>query len=630
MVKWIWRLLGFVAVLIVVAVGGLFLLPKDRLGAVVSDQLTSQLGRDVSLGAVSVSVWPVLGVDARDVRIANADWAGDQPMFTAQRAAFGVDPVDALQGRLTFRSIEAEAPQVRLQQNADGQANWQLGGTSGDGEPGALPVVTLDRLQITGGTLSIDTPGQSLTLRDADLTLRWPNRAGPAQLTARVTPYDGPLAIDATISNPRTLMAGGAVPVELTLSTPGGEIRFSGPAGTAPEAQGTLTLDLSNTTSAAAALGQPGLALPAGLGQTLAGSAQITYTRDAQLALREAALTSGSNTLALNADITLSGKPFVNAVLQTDALDLSGLSSSDTPSTQGWSTTPIDASALSSINGTIALLTDALTLGPLSFTTTRALLTIDNARAVFDLRQLSGYDGTLSGEFVLNNRSGLSVGGDLAFGGIELQPLLTDAIGIERLSGPTDGRLQFLGSGQSMAAIMASLSGDGLLRAGPGVIAGLDLDQILAGSSQSGTTIFDQATASFTIAKGVLRNDDLLLRLPRIQASGEGRIDLGQRSLDYLLTPFSTTARGGQGLAVPVRIKGPWSGPGITIDAAEALNQNFAREREALETEARDRVNTAISDRLGVTVEEGQSVEDALQQKLADEAQKGLQNLLNR
>ena len=629
--KWIWRSLSFFAVLIVVALGGLFLLPKDRLGTIVADQLTSQLGRPVSLGAVTVSLWPVLGVDARDVRIANADWAGGQPLFSARRAAFGVDPVDALRGRLTFRSVEAQAPVIRLQQHADGQANWQMGGGApGDTEAGELPIITLDRFDITGGTLSLETPDQSLTLQEADVTLRWPDRAGPARLTAQVKPFDAPIAIDATISRPRTLLAGGAVPIELALSTPGGDIRFTGPAGIAPEAQGRLTLDLADTTAAATALGQTGLSLPAGLGQQLTGTVDVTYTRDARLALRNGTLSSGANTVTVAADVTLTGTPFVNAQLQADALDLAGLSSGDNAPNDGWSTTRIEASALGSFDGTIALLTDALTLGPLEFTTTRALLAVDTSRAVFDLRQLSGYDGTLTGEFVLNNRSGLSVGGDLAFGGIALQPLLTDALGIKRFSGPADGRLQFLGSGQSIAAIMASLSGEGLLRAGPGVISGLDLDQILAGGAQTGTTIFDQATSSFTIAKGVLRNDDLLLQLPRIKASGEGRIDLGQRSLDYLITPFSTEARGGQGLAVPVRVKGPWSGPQITIDAAEALNQNFTREREALETEARDRVNTAIEERLGVTVDKGQSVEDALQQKLQDEAKKGLLNLLNR
>ncbi len=55
------------------------------------------------------------------------------------------------------------------------------------------------------------------------------------------------------------------------------------------------------------------------------------------------------------------------------------------------------------------------------------------ARAVFDIRQLAAYGGSVTGQFVVNGRGGLSVGGDLALKGIDMQALMQDVSGWNRL-----------------------------------------------------------------------------------------------------------------------------------------------------------------------------------------------------
>ena len=42
--RWIFRLLGLVVVLVAVAIGTLFLIPTDRIGAIVSDQFAECFG----------------------------------------------------------------------------------------------------------------------------------------------------------------------------------------------------------------------------------------------------------------------------------------------------------------------------------------------------------------------------------------------------------------------------------------------------------------------------------------------------------------------------------------------------------------------------------------------------------
>ena len=73
--------------------------------------------------------------------------------------------------------------------------------------------------------------------------------------------------------------------------------------------------------------------------------------------------------------------------------------------------------------------------------------------------------------------------------------------------------------------------------------------------------VFDSLTATFNVDKGNLYNNDLLLKLPVISATGEGRVGIGARDIDYLFTPKTGGAEVAGGIVIPVRISGPWSDP---------------------------------------------------------------------
>ena len=73
----------------------------------------------------------------------------------------------------------------------------------------------------------------------------------------------------------------------------------------------------------------------------------------------------------------------------------------------------------------------------------------------------------------------------------------------------------------------------------------------------------------------------------------------------------------------------PWSNPRIPPDLEKAIDLNFKEERarleqrleeerEALEAQANDEVNRILEKELGVTRQEGQSVEDAIRDRAAD------------
>jgi AsmA protein len=351
------------------------------------------------------------------------------------------------------------------------------------------------------------------------------------------------------------------------------------------------------------------------------------------VALRDGTLALDGNAIGMAADIDLRAKPRINARINASKLDLSALSGeagSPDVAPQGWPKAPIDASFLGTADGELALVAEKILLGGYEFDQTRALITLDNSRAVFDLRELRAFNGLITGQVVLNNRTGLSARADLAFAEVELEPLLKQTLGTNRIGGPAEGSLSLLTSGISLHELVAQLDGTAFLRAGPGRISGIDLDKALTGSVSGGTTVFDQAVGTFSIENGVVRTSDVQANLPRLRATAQGRIDLPPKTLDVLFTVLAPEAREGQGLAVPIRVKGPWNEPQIRVDASVVVDRNFSAERDKLKARTEEKLNDALQDRLGVTVKEGQTVGDSLRQSLEERAVRGLQDLLGR
>ena len=177
---------------------------------------------------------------------------------------------------------------------------------------------------------------------------------------------------------------------------------------------------------------------------------------------------------------------------------------------------------------------------------------------------------------------------------------------------------------------MRSLSGQGTVRMGRGTIEGIDLDDLLGSFDvQGGTTVFDAMTASFAIDGGVLRNSDLAMLLPNFEATGAGEVNLGAQTLDYTVTPKALRVNKDRGLAVPVRISGPWSDPRIRADVSAAIDLNFREERKRAEERVKRQAEEKLEEELGIVRQEGQSVEDAVKDRVEDKLKEELLRLFD-
>ena len=640
--RWIIRLFALLVLIATVIVVSVLMLPGERIARIAADQIEQATGRAVAMsGETKVSFYPVLGISTGPTTVANADWSDAGPMMQADSFKVGVEPSALFGGAIRITGLEAVNPRIVLERARDGRVNWELGveGVVPSGQSdGAAPAessqlsLTLDRALITGASLRYIDHGAGTTIayENMDFDLRWPSYTGEASFDVVVRPAGEDIRVTGTIARLDQLIEGAVSEINAVARTKGGEATFAGRARSLPQLDGVLKLRLDNTSAFLASLGQAAVDLPEGLGRAVTLDGRATLSESGRVSLRDMVLTLDQNRITGGVDVISGGaRPRIEAKLSAGALDLtaldtdsggeSGGSGGGTAVETGWSRAPIDASALGLADAEVAIAAESLDLGTFKFGKTRVVTTVDRARAVFSLQELNGYGGVVSGQFVANNRNGLSVGGDMTARDMDMERLLTDAAGITRFATRGDASLKFLGVGPSVDAIMNSLSGSLSVSSGRGVISGFDLDKLMrTGDGSGGTTVFDAMSASFAIQDGNMTGDDLRMSMPLAKATGKGRIGLGAQDINYTFTPSLLEGESRKGLAIPVRIKGPWRDPKIYPDLEEAIDLNFKEETKKLKEDARKEAEDFVAKELGVKPEEGQSLEDAVMKEVED------------
>lgn len=602
--RWLFRLMGLIVVLAILVVAGLFFIPTDRIATLAANRFEQATGRHMTIsGGVHATLWPQLGVRTGAVEIANAPWSKAGPMVKADGLSVGVDPMALLSGRVKVEQVVLDAPAIVLERSTSGAANWSLFG-SADGTSanagskaageGSLPPISIAKATIKGGTMIFvdDKTGQKVTVDGLNASLSMPDAAGPAKIALSAAINGQSVKVDAGVDKAAEALAGRATPVTLKASAGKSTIAFDGSVDPAKgSAKGTLDAALDDLPALFKAAGQAAPALPQGLGaKRILAKGTLDAGTSGKITLGKASLTLDDNALHGQLALALGGpRPMLTGALTGDKLDLSALgggatgakASADGKTSRGWSKAPIDASAAGRIDADLSLSAAAMDLGKLQLGKTSLKLSLKAGKLLVDIGRMTAYQGAISGRVAADVNNGLAVAADLSADKVALQPLLGDLAGFKRLI--TDGTLKakLSASGRSMDALMHSLSGSGSMALGKGELQGLDLVGMITHLDASymgpgAKTIFDSITGTFAIKAGVLKNDDLAFASPLLKASGKGAVGIGDKTLDYTVTPTALQGvAGSKGLTVPVKISGSWNAPKYGLDMQSAAGQKL-------------------------------------------------------
>ena len=302
--RWIVRIIMVLVVLVVAAIGLVFLLPAEKIGDLASDQLEKATGRKLTLsGSFRPTIFPVLGVKTGPLTISNADWASEPYMVSAQGASVGVGLSALLGGDIEVKRLILDTPVIHLERRADGVANWELSGgsdavttTGGSDNSSATGGITLDKGAITNGLLTYKdaTTQQNIVIEQINADFALPKSAAAAINGSAI--YNGRKAnIDLSVADLGKLLDGQVTNLSGSLAMGTMKAGLNGQAkvasGEAPLINGQYSFDLPDMASLQELTGAPlpetlkGVSKLSSKGTLMVSSAGINLTGDAAVTM---------------------------------------------------------------------------------------------------------------------------------------------------------------------------------------------------------------------------------------------------------------------------------------------------------------------------------------------------------
>jgi len=200
------------------------------------------------------------------------------------------------------------------------------------------------------------------------------------------------------------------------------------------------------------------------------------------------------------------------------------------------------------------------------------------------------YGGTLAGSLSADANGNRIALKELAQN-VAIGALLRDAAQKDVLDGRGNVTLDVQAAGGSVSALKKALAGSARVEMKDGAIKGVNLadsarnvksalgaKQSKPDSSQK--TDFSEMSASFKIAGGVARNDDLKAASPFLRLGGAGNLDIGNNAIDYLAKATLAATSKGQGgretanvagITIPVKLSGALDNPQWNVDYSALL-----------------------------------------------------------
>ena len=273
--------------------------------------------------------------------------------------------------------------------------------------------------------------------------------------------------------------------------------------------------------------------------------------------------------------------PGLNFDIEIDQLDLDKYAPQQgTPAAAGGAGADklIDLTALRALNASGKLRIGTLKASNVKASNVR--LEIKAAGGQMTVSPLSAnlYQGAMDGAVTVNAvQASPSFAIRQKLSGVAIGPLLKDLASKDLLEGKGTLNVDVRTSGATAGALKRALNGSAALNLRDGAVKGIDIARTIndakaklgslrgqqtQAADNTKKTEFSELSATFAINNGVAHNNDLLLKSPLLRVGGEGDINIGADSVNYLVKAAVVGTLTGQdgrgvneltGVTVPVR-----------------------------------------------------------------------------
>jgi AsmA protein len=309
--------------------------------------------------------------------------------------------------------------------------------------------------------------------------------------------------------------------------------------------------------------------------------------------------------------------PGIHFDIDIDQLDLDRYMPQQSAGAQKKPEQPFDLSGLKSLHANGTLRIGSLKASGVKATNVRLDVKANGGRVDVSPLAANLYQGTLSGALAINAAPAtpaFTVKQNL--NGISIGPLLKDLADKDLLEGRGNVALNVTAQGNTVTALKKALDGSAAVKLVDGAVKGIDIAATIRNAkARLGTlkgeqtqqsdakqkTDFSELSAAFKIKNGVAHNNDLSMKSPLLRLGGEGDINIGEDSLNYLVKASivgTIKGQGGQdlgdlkGVTVPVRVSGPLAAPSYKLDFS-------AMATEAIKQKAEEAIRGQLEKRLG-------------------------------
>lgn len=634
-------LIGIAALVVLVIVAALvvpFFVPTDTYKNQIAQQVKSATGRDLAIkGALGFSLLPNIELKVNDVAFANAPGAATKDMATFKSLLVQLKLMPLLSGNVEVDSFVLVEPIINLEVDKSGKPNWEFQpaaaakpaeigkpstAPSGPAAPAGDPMATLAKLKL--GDIRLEKgrisyadarTGDKQALDNVNVTISFPDIQSALAVNGNLTWRGKVVTLKTKVDKPSQLIVGKASPVNLSVDSEPVKLSFAGSLTNSNplQAGGDLKLDVPSVRELARWTGNPIQMKGTGLGPlNVAGKLAMAGNRisfsGATIAL-DAIRGKGDFAVATGAKV-----PTITARLDLEKLDVnpyigepqdSAAVSKETgkgpaapggpagqtaakPAQQGWSTDPIDVSALRSVNADVALSTGSLIYQKIQIGKSALKVALNGGKLNADLTEMALYNGNGKAQIVVDGSGAVpAINQTIELTNIDSFPLLRDAADMKRLEGKANAKYAISGHGRSQKEIVASLNGDGAVKFVDGAIRGVNIAAMVRnvssaflkqGFDEAQKTDFAELGGTFTIRNGLFETKDLAMQAPLLRLAATGTSDLPARTMKFRIEPKlvgSIKGQGGEadkaGLVVPVIVEGPWDSPSWKPDLLGAL-----------------------------------------------------------
>ncbi len=563
---------------------------------------SASLGRSVRIDRVDVDPGIETDVSIEGLQVAGAMQGNDSNLLSVESVRVVVEPLSIFLGSLEVPKISITGIRSRLSRDADGRGNWVVASQAGVIAETAAPeeraeFPRLGKLVINDAEFDFHDAASGLDLAGRlDKLEAVSNGADGISLSLSGAIDGRPLALEFDGGAFQTLRGSERpYPVNLELTLGGASVKARGTFGDPIALDGIeLAIEASGPTVSALFPLVP-VALPATAPFELSGalerSGRIWTLSDLEGRLGDSDIDGEAVYDAGSA------RPRISGSLHSVRLDLDDLAPvigeqpdpSETASASQREAATKDqdlfphvelpSSNLRIADADLSYAAESISTSLLPLESADVQLSLNDGRLLVELRSVAIADGEVTGELALNAREETpSADANLQIQELNLKAFFQGTELETVMSGRFGGRAYLLGTGRSLADILASARGDGRMTIRDASLSGLlveaiglDVIEALGLVLGDGTAVAVRCGAlEFTARDGILLIEEAIADTTDSVLVASGQVDLGAESIAVQIEArakdFSILD-----VAAPVSVSGQLRDPNIGIGAVEGF-----------------------------------------------------------